>query len=108
MDKKRTKVYLNGGVKERVFEDGNSIFNVWLKLDHAKENGFIRQTKNGEDIIVFDIEKRKEESDWGDTHSMFRRIQEDKPRASQSYAKPKAYAAPKAKQEESGEDELPF
>ena len=102
---KGRKTYLNGGAKEVVFEDGNSLMNCYIDLKHAQDEGFIKQTKSGKDIIVFTIERRRETSEWGDTHSFFRKDQEVAP-AKQMASKPKTYSAkPKT---ESEDDDLPF
>lgn len=100
------KQYLSGNGKEVVFSDGNSLINVYIDLDDAKEKGLIFKTKNGKNAIAFTMAKKSTVGEYGDTHYLYH-----KPSGGGSttaartvVAKPAAKAAPK----DEPSDDLPF
>lgn len=101
------KKYLSGSGKEITFDDGNSIINIYIDLDDAKEKGLIFKTPKGKNGLAFTLAKKSEVGEYGDTHYMYH-----KDRAASSSGAKKAVvktAAPTAKApSQSSSDDLPF
>lgn len=65
------KQYLSGNAKEVVFQDGNSLMNVYIDLDDAKEKGLIFKTKSGKNGLAFTIARKSTVGEYGDTHYLY-------------------------------------
>lgn len=98
------KKYVNGGGKEITFNDGGSLINVYVDLTNASEQGAIRESKSGKKFLSFTLAKRREESEYGDTHYLY-----IKELGGGGAAKTKtAGAKPKVSLDEDKGDNLPF
>lgn len=102
------KKYLNGNGKEVIFSDGNSLINVYIDLDDAKEKGLIFKTKQGRNGLAFTLARKSEPGEYGDTHYLYHK---DKGSASAPVKKvTKTVTKPDTGQakETSPSDDLPF
>lgn len=99
------KKYLSGSGKEVVFSDGNSVINVYIDLDDAKEKGLIFKTAKGKNGLAFTMAKKSEVGEYGDTHYLYHKEKG----SSSGVAKKPEIKKPQATQpKQQDTDDLPF
>ena len=102
------KIYLGGGGKEVTFQDGGSLINIYIDVDDAEKNGFVKKSKKGVKYLSFTLAKRREPTEFGDTHYVYG-TNFDKDGGSKSRSKPaKASGSRKRSFDDDGDNDLPF
>jgi hypothetical protein len=103
------KTYVGIG-REKKFQDGNSIINLSLSLNHLET---LRDNCNADGWVVVAIARRREVSDKGQTHygyiNTYQAKRKDGPAPEQPAARPpETQAAEAASLPAYDEDKLPF
>ena len=65
------KIYV-GNAREKSFNDGGSVINVHLTLNNIKEyyEKYGYEAKNGDKRIKLNISERREQGEYGETHTV--------------------------------------
>lgn len=98
----KDKIYVPLFVKEHEFKDGGTILKVSCKID--KMIAFLNEHTNSKGYVNMIISRRKEVSQYGDTHYAVLDTWEPKPKAEPSDPPPQA--SPKDESQEASD--LPF